>query len=113
MENKIEIVRGTTNTFKVSIKYPDGTQYTPKKSDIAIFGVKKHPGDKDLLIVKKTTLNTDGSAEFTINPEDTINLSCEKYVYDVSLESGSDFYNVIEATPIYISYNITSKGCET
>ena len=107
----IEIVRGTTNTFVVSIKYEDGTPYTPKPGDFAVFGIKKLSTDGDLLITKKATIQSDGSAEFTILPEDTENLCCAKYVYDISVESGSDFINVIERSVFYISNNVTSKGC--
>ena len=111
MENKIEIVRGTTNKFKISISGGSGAPYNPQDGDVAIFGVKKNKNDPDLIFVKKATISRDGTAVFLLCPEDTCDLRCDKYHYDVGLESGEDFYNIIPPTEFHISPNITAKGC--
>lgn len=36
---------------------------------------------------------------------------CEKYVYDVALQSGANFFNLIKASPFIISPNVTKRGC--
>lgn len=109
---EIEIVRGTSNTFKVSLTYPGGIAYTPKTGDMAVFGVKHQTNDKTLLIVKRAPVKTDGSAEILLDPEDTECLCCGKYVYDVSLESGEDFINAIKESPFRILSNVTFRGCD-
>ena len=108
---KIEIVRGTTNTFRISITDAAGKPYIPVAGDRVVFGVKKNRADETLLITKTAQVSQDGRAQVKIEPEDTAELCCDNYYYDISLETGEDFYNIVEASPFRISYNITSKGC--
>lgn len=113
MAHEIEIVRGTTNNFSLSIVDEDtGVHYVPRPGDIAVFGVKKCNTASGLVITKRASISEDGTAFFTICPEDTADLCCDKYLYDIGLESGTDFYNIIPATPFRITNNITFKGCK-
>lgn len=107
----IDIVRGSTNFLNIALTYEDGKPYVPKPGDFALFGVKIQTSDTELTIAKKATINSDGVAEIKLCPDDTKHLKCGKYCYDISVESGEDFYNAIENSPFYILPNITSKGC--
>ena len=109
--NTIEIIRGTTNNFRIRITDSTGAPYVPAVTDRAIFGIKKNRNDQKLIITKTTKVSEDGTAFFTLCPEDTTDLCCDKYYYDVGLESGADYFNIIPPTPFYISYNVTKKGC--
>lgn len=108
---EIEIVRGTTNTFRISLADSCNNPYVPFPGDKLVFGVKKQPSDTNLLIVKTAEIAQEGWAQVKIKPEDTMGLCCDNYYYDVSLESGEDFYNIIFASRFRISHNITAKGC--
>lgn len=110
MLNKIEIIRGTTNTFDLSVFDASGNVYTMEEYEKIIFGVKRKTSDTDLVIMKLAKMTNPGIYEITLSPEDTSALECGKYVYDVSLESRSNFYNVIEPNPFIIAPNVTEKG---
>lgn len=110
MRQKIEIVRGTTNTLALSVTDADGNAYTLADGELLIFGVKEKPEDEELLIQKTITDCTDGVAMVELSPDDTIGLKYGRYIYDVGLESGEDYHNIIPASPFVIQPNITKRG---
>ncbi len=108
----IEIIRGTSNNIRVTLRNKKtGGIYNPQPGDTAVFGVKKMLNAAGFVLVKRAEVEEDGTALFMLRPEDTAALCCDKYYYDVGLETGDDFYNVIPATPFRITSNITSRGC--
>ena len=111
MDNEIEVVRGTTFNLTVEITVEGGGAYVPRDGDFAIFGVKRINKGDALVIKKKCRVQPDGTAFFTLKPEDTICLCCEKYTYDVGLQTGDDFYPVIPESVFRITKNVTYKGC--
>lgn len=111
MANKIEIVRGTTNTFQIEVRDAKGVLYTIVAGEKIIFGVKANPNDDECIFSKVASYQTVGSYLATIAPADTANLKSGKYFYDVSLQSGNNFYNIIEPTPFIIQPNVTKWGC--
>lgn len=111
MSNKVEIVRGTTNTFQIAVYDADGRAYTLGVGEKIVFGIKEKATDTDLIFVKTASLLSAGNYLVTMDPADTEDLDCGKYVYDVALQSGEDFYNIIEANPFVIEPNVTSWGC--
>lgn len=115
MKNDVEIVRGTTNVFEITIKDAYGNPYNLAEGEQLLFGMKKTYADREYVFVKtvKTTATTnkDGVYSVIVTPEDTEKCDCCKYHYDVAVQSGEDFYNVIENSVIYIKKNITKWGC--
>ena len=111
MWNKIEIVRGTTVIIQIDVLDAEGNPYTLQTGEKLIFGVKRKVADAEEIIVKTASVSEDGGYIVTLVPEDTLELPCDKYVYDVGLESGNDFYNVIEASPFVVCGNVTKRGC--
>lgn len=111
MFNKIEIVRGTTNTINIDVLDSNGNPYTLKDGEKLIFGVKRKVADADEIIVKTASVTEDGSYVVKLVPDDTCNLPCDKYVFDVGLQSDDAFYNVIESSPFVICGNVTKWGC--
>lgn len=108
----VEIVRGTTNNFAVQIfDKITGENYTSVEGERALMGVKKCKNAKEYIFVKTAEVDQTGCACFKIRPEDTEELCCDRYFYDVGLECGEDFYNLIEASAFRIKNNITRKGC--
>ena len=109
MKQPLSIVRGTTLDLQVSIKNSDGSAYSLDEGEILRFGVAKHAGDKAYLFTKEMTANDadGGSYAFTINPADTANLEYGCYAYDIGLQSGDDYYNVIECSDFRVANNVT------
>lgn len=89
----------------------DGVPYVLVAGEQIVFGLKAKPGDAELLLVKTATYVTVGLYEFTLCPEDTEALAPGRYSYDVALQSGTDFYNIIEPSPFVIEPNVTCRGC--
>ena len=111
MINKIKIVRGTTNIFNITINDESGAVYELTGSDKIVFGVKRDPEDTEFVLLKTADfVESNGVYSVTLTPEDTINLKCVNYSYDVSLQSGANFFNVIEPSPFVIIPNITAPG---
>ena len=111
MINKIKIVRGTTNVFNITINDETGTVYKLTGDEKIIFGVKRDPNDTDFALLKSASfVESDGVYSITLAPEDTANLMSVNYSYDVSLQSGANFFNIIEPSPFVIIPNITAPG---
>ena len=110
MVQPIEMIRGTTNVFHITITDADGFPYPLKDGEKLHFGVKQNPKDKDLLISKIVTSGTDGGYSVKIDPGDTADLEYGRYVYDVGLESGTEYFNVIEVSTFVIKPNVTEWG---
>lgn len=109
MAQRIEVVRGTTNTFQISITDSGGGAYNLGSGEKVVFGVKRKPTDTDCLIEKTAEILGAGLFQVVISPTDTEELSFGKYWYDVGLQKGEDFFNVIEPNPFEIMPNITSR----
>lgn len=105
------IVRGTTNEFSVSIiDESSGDKYELQSGEVVRFGVKKSPNDATYIVSKTiTTADSEGDFPFTLTPNDTINLPFGSYYYDVGLQSGDDYYNIIPASSFELVYNITKR----
>lgn len=112
MKQDIEIIRGTTNTFNIEVKDADGAAYTLSSGEKLVFGVKANKQQADCDILKTLTANdiTDsGAYALKLSPEDTADLPCGHYCYDVGLVSGEDYYCVIDCSRFVIKHSITDK----
>ena len=108
---KIEIVRGTTNTFQIEVRDANGDLLAAGKDEKVIFGVKRNAEDDNLIIAKAATMTDTGIFTVTLSPADTEGLKFGRYFYDVGLQSGEQYYNIIEPMPFIIQANITKRGC--
>lgn len=111
MAQRIEIVRGTTNTFHINIVDANGAPYNLGSGEKVVFGIKRKPEHEEVIFAKVGEILYEGLYKVVINPEDTENLPSGNYYYDVAIESGEAFFNVIEPSPFNIVANITSRGC--
>jgi hypothetical protein len=110
MSKDINMIRGTSRTFKISVTDAAGNPYAMKNGEKVIFGVKKQASDEELLICKVVTKCVDGVCEVELDPEDTAELAVGQYRYDVGLESGEDYYIIVEPSNLTIAANITKWG---
>lgn len=111
-KQKISIVRGTTNSFSISITDKEtGEAYELETGEVLRFGIKKSPTDAEyVLVIDITETNENDEYAFTILPSDTINQPFGMYYYDVGLQSGNAYYNIIPASPFEIAFNVTKWG---
>ena len=75
--------------------------------------MKKYIEHQNYDIFKTLTLNEyDANIDgyiFTIDPEDTIDLQCGNYYYDVGVQTANDdYYVVIEKSNFKLAENVTS-----
>lgn len=106
----LSMVRGTTLSLALSVQDSDGNVYTLQPGEVLRFGVKKKPEDADYLFVTEagpTDTDEDDKYVFSIAPSDTEELPFGCYYYDVGLQSGTNYYNVIEASNFKIAFNVT------
>lgn len=111
MIQKIEIVRCTSNAFQIYVADANGSPYKLGDDEKIVMGVKAKATDKELLITKTATVDDVGVFRITLCPEDTENLAAGRYSYDVGLDDGTDFYNIVEPSPFVIIQNVTCRGC--
>lgn len=113
MEQKLSIVRGRTETIHITISDASGNAYVLGNEEKLIFGVKKNYYDASYLIKKTLTIHDvssiSGTYILTLKPEDTQYLRCDKYFYDVGLQSGNDYYTVIECSHFILERNVTIR----
>lgn len=109
MKQPLSIVRGTTRSMGIRVTAMDGSAYTLGNDEILRFGVMRHPGDSAYVFVKEMTAAdlSEGEYVFTIKPVDTANLEFGCYVYDVGLQSGNNYYSVIECDDFRVVHNVT------
>ena len=107
----ISLVRGDTLALSISsIRNSDGTEYTLKETDIVYLDVKKYTTDKTAVFRKSVTAAeyVDGALPITILPEDTVDLPCGDYYFDVRLFMDDDnIYTIIPMSKFRIVQNVT------
>ena len=106
----LSMVRGTTLALALTLTDESGEPYSLSSGEVLRFGVKKKPEETDYLITKEagpSDVDDDDNYVFVLNPADTEELPFGCFFYDVGLQSGSNYFNVIEASNFKIAYNVT------
>ena len=106
----LSMVRGTTLSLSLALSDESGEAYTLSSGEVLRFGVKKKPEDANYVIEKTagpSDVDEDDNYLFNLAPGDTQNLPFGCYYYDVGLQSGNNYWNVIEASNFKIAYNVT------
>lgn len=111
MKQPMKIVRGTTNAFSISVADENGVPYTLETDQVLVFALKRNDIDEERVLVKKITNTVNGEYYLELEPEDTADLECGEYYYDVGMQHGATiFHNVIPSSPFTILPNITKIG---
>lgn len=113
MAQRIEIVRGTTETFAITVTDGNKNLYTLADGEVIKFGIKRKAEDKDPIFVKKAIQGENGVYAITLAPSDTADLPCGKYLYDVGLQSGGAYHSIIKPSTFEILPNVTEWGDES
>ena len=77
------------------------------KTGAAISG--KCTFDVDCLILKESMPGVGNQLTFSFVPEDTENLQFGSYYYDIGLQRGEDYYNLIPYSEFRLVPNITER----
>lgn len=86
----LTMIRGESEPITIRAKLKsDGTAMPFVTGDVVYFTVKESINEKETVIRKEITTFVDGEAIDEIIPQDTYNLECKKYVYDVRMKSAS------------------------
>jgi hypothetical protein len=111
---QLKINRGTTYT--IGIVYKRNSVATTLVGATVRFTVKAtewddNMADSDAVILKNITNgNSSGEATITINPEDTAELTPDKYFYDIKVEQADgEIYKIDEGT-IKLDGSPTNRG---
>ena len=108
---EIALVRGDTLKLTLTdIRLSDGTEYVLSDTDIVYLDVKKYATEKTAVFRKSVTAEeyVDGALPITILPEDTVDLPCGDYYFDVRLFMDDDnIYTIIPMSKFRIVQNVT------
>ena len=111
MANKMEIVRGTSNVFGITVTDAVGNKYFPEGDAVLVFGLKKSSRDEKCVLVKAITHRANDEYLLEFYPADTVNLECGQYFYDVGIQVGkSVLFPVIEWSEFVIKPNAVKCG---
>lgn len=107
----ISIIRGTSNTFNITLQDPEGQPYFLAAGEVLRFGVKTRHTEESYIIEKELTAEDlkNGVYPVKLLPEDTAGLCCYSYCYDVGVQSGDDYWIVIPCSPFVVEHNITQR----
>ena len=107
----LHVTRGRSMIFSFDVSSEDqNTQFVFEVGDILRFGVKKRYLDSNCVIIKTEQISApSNTVSFYLSPEDTINLAVGDYYYDIGVERGDEYYDVIKYSDFFIEPNITRK----
>ena len=108
---RISMIRGTSQNIDIVLTDTEGNPYLLTGNELLRFGVKKHPNNNAHLLIKEITKNDsveEGTYTLNLVPSDTENMDLGILFYDVGLQSGEDYYNVIECSEFQLRPNITA-----
>lgn len=111
MKQPITMIRGTTQTIYIKLHDAEGNPYALDEGETLRFGVKKCPKDKERILEKTITAANAEDGEYVLNlsPSDTENLDSGYFFYDVGLQNGAEYFNVIECSKFELVPNISAR----
>lgn len=111
MRQPVAMIRGTTHILNISLTDSSNGSYNLPAGEVLRFGVKRRPTDRVYLIKKELTSANyeNGAYVLMLSPSDTEALQFGRYYYDVGLQSGTSYFNVIECSEFDILCNITAR----
>ena len=111
MVQRVQMVRGTTQSFEITITDAEYAPFKLAAGEKILFGVKRKPDDAEYIFLKKIYNGSrEGVFNVTVYPEDTADIAPGRYYYDVGAQIGADYYNVIKPSPFDVLSNITKWG---
>lgn len=105
---KIFMTKGDTALLSLTVYDKKGEIYTPNYDDECFLTVKKYSSQTSPSIQIKGTVSGQ-NINFEISPEETDNLICGEYVYDIQIKfnSNGDINTVIPLNKFIIMQEVT------
>jgi hypothetical protein len=110
VKKDIQMIRGTTQILNISVTDANKSPYVLGSGEFLLFGVKAKPEDNVYVVLKPVSSGADGVYTVTLAPDDTNHLPYGRYVYDVGLQSGNNYYNIIPTSGFAVLPNVTKWG---
>lgn len=109
---ELEIARGTSLVIELTVLIKNSeSDFVPEPTDVFRFGVKKNAFQTSELISKSypgTDYNSNtGTLDISLVPSDTASLNFGTYLFDIGLQRGEDYYQLVKASPFKIVENVT------
>lgn len=104
----IALTRGRSFSRKIRIT-KGGVPYIPQAGEVIRFGVKERFAQKDYLI-RKEFIAADvknGVIELVLTPRDTAGLALQTYQYDIGIQRGMEYFDIITASDFVLRGNVT------
>ena len=112
-QQPLEIIRGTTRDIAVTIVNSAGDAHTLGNGETLRFAVKKNREDLQPELSKDFGADEYDAANecyvLHIFPADTESMKFGRYYYDIGLQTGDDYYNVVPCSPFDVLPNITAR----
>ena len=106
----LNIIRGTTNKFCLSIEDEKGEPYKLKDGEKIIFGVKSNPENSDYDVCKIVTEASEDGCAIELEPADTAELAFGRYYFDVGLQTADgDYYMIVPCDEFCVCKAVTAK----
>ncbi len=107
------MVRGTTYPISVVLTNEIDGSRPLVEGELLRFGIKKRREDEQCVVTKEldsTSVNEGTESEyiFVLSPIDTKELPAGRYYYDIGLQNGGEYINVVPCSEFHIMHNITS-----
>ena len=105
---KVFMTKGDTGILSLTIYDKKGELYRPNSNDVCLLTMKKYASQSSPSAQIKGTVDGD-NVRFEIMPEDTSNLVCGEYVYDIQVKFGynGDVNTVIPLSKFVLMQEVT------
>lgn len=104
----ISMIRGDTETIKISCRDRSGADIPLAEGDIVYFTVKRNTNTEEKTLQKIVTEFTDGVALINIFPKDTRELKTGVYYYDIQLNrANGQVKTIIPPSKFIINEEVT------
>ena len=108
VQNSMTMTRGDTETITIKKTDKDNASVPFSEGDTVYFTVKKSIHDIDKTLQKVVTSFTDGNALIEISHNDTKDIVCGTYLYDVQLtDKNGVVTTLVKPSRFYIQGEIT------
>ena len=107
--NDLKVQKGRTLSLTVGLTDDSGNAYTLKSDEKLIFGVKLNPESTEYDIRKELTASNkvDGGYLLTLSAAE-LDLTVNKYKYDVALKTADGLYDVIKCSDFEVMESVVN-----
>lgn len=111
----VQVRRGASETFNISLLDPDGGTYVLQEGEVLRYGVKRFSADPQLRIKKILGPGDmkNGVYPIVLKPSETLGMETGDYRYDFGVQSGDDYWPCIAVSPWVLTDHVTEPEVNT